>query len=97
MKAIIFAAGVGKRLQGITQGRPKCLVEIGGRTLLSRHVEYLGRLGVRQVVLVVGFAQDHIRKAMAADPFAQDIRWVVNEQFTRGSMTSLWAAQVGNG
>ncbi len=93
MKAIIFAAGVGRRLQRITQGRPKCLVEIGGRTLLSRHVEYLGRLGVRQVVLVVGFGQDHIRQAMAADPFAQDIRWVVNEQFTRGSMTSLWAAR----
>lgn len=93
MKAIIFAAGVGKRLQGVTQGRPKCLVDIGGRTLLSRHVEYLGRLGVRKVVLVVGYAQDHIRKAMAADPFAQEIRWVVNEQFTRGSMTSLWAAR----
>jgi len=93
VKAIIFAAGVGRRLQGVTQGRPKCLVEIGGRTLLSRHVEYLGRLGVRQVVLVVGYAQEHIRQAMAADPFAQDIRWVVNEQFTRGSMTSLWAAR----
>lgn len=93
MKAIIFAAGIGKRLQGVTQGRPKCLVEIGGRTLLSRHVEYLGQLGVRQVVLVVGFAQDHIRKALAGDSFAQDIRWVVNEQFARGSITSLWAAR----
>jgi len=93
MKAIIFAAGVGRRLQGITQGRPKCLVEIGGRTLLSRHMEYLGRLGVRQVVLVVGYAQEHIRQAMTAVPFAQDIRWVVNEQFTRGSITSLWAAR----
>lgn len=93
MKAIIFAAGVGKRLQGITQGRPKCLIDIGGRTLLSRHVECLGQLGVRQVVVVVGFAQDDIRKAMAADPLAQDIRWVVNEHFTRGSITSLWAAR----
>lgn len=93
MKAIIFAAGVGRRLQGMTQGRPKCLIEIGGQTLLSRHVEYLGRLGVRQVVLVVGYAQEHIQKAMAEDPFAQDIRWVVNEQFTRGSVTSLWAAR----
>lgn len=93
MKAIIFAAGVGKRLQAVTQGQPKCLINIGGRTLLSRHVEYLGRLGVRQVVLVVGFAQDSIRQAMADDPFAQEIRWVVNEQFTRGSMTSLWAAR----
>ncbi len=93
MKAIIFAAGVGKRLQGVTQGRPKCLVDLGGRTLLSRHVEALGQLGVCQVVVVVGYAQDHIRRAMDADPFVQEIRWVVNEQFTRGSITSLWAAR----
>ena len=93
MKAVIFAAGVGKRLQGVTQGRPKCLVDLGGRTLLSRHVEVLGQLGVCQVVVVVGYAQDHIRKAMAADPFVQEVRWVVNEQFTRGSITSLWAAR----
>lgn len=93
MKAVIFAAGVGKRLQGVTQGRPKCLVDLGGKTLLSRHVEALGQLGVCQVVVVVGYAQDHIRKAMAADPFVQEVRWVVNEQFTRGSITSLWAAR----
>ena len=66
MKAIIFAAGVGRRLQAVTQGKPKCLVEIGGRTLLSRHVECLNRLGVSHIVLVVGFAQDAIREAMAA-------------------------------
>ena len=33
MKAIIFAAGVGRRLQAVTQGKPKCLVEKLGVTL----------------------------------------------------------------
>lgn len=93
MKAVIFAAGVGRRLQGVTQGRPKCLVEIGGRTLLSRHLESLTRLGVKPIVLVVGFAQESIRTALADDPNAAVVRWVVNEQFTRGSITSLWAAR----
>ncbi len=93
MKAIIFAAGVGKRLQAVTGGRPKCLIEIGGRTLLSRHVKVLGQLGVQQVVLVVGFGQDQIRKAMAGNPFAGEIRWIENRQFTQGSITSLWAAR----
>ncbi len=35
MKAIILAAGVGKRLWPVTQHRPKCLIEIGGQSLLS--------------------------------------------------------------
>ncbi len=93
MKAIIFAAGVGKRLQAVTQGKPKCLVEIGDRSLLSRHIECLNQLGVHQIVLVVGFAQDQIRAAMAAEFPSQDIQWVVNDQFTRGSILSLWVAR----
>ncbi len=93
MKAIIFAAGVGRRLQAVTQGKPKCLVEIGGRTLLSRHVECLNQLGVHPIVLVVGFAQDQIRDAMAAESPSQEIRWVVNDQFIRGSIISLWLAR----
>jgi choline kinase len=93
MKAIIFAAGVGRRLQAVTQGRPKCLVEIGGRSLLSRHLEYLTRLGVGPVVVVVGFAQEAIREAVAQGPYASVVRFIVNDQFTRGSITSLWAAR----
>ncbi|MGD9850077.1 MAG: NTP transferase domain-containing protein [Nitrospirales bacterium] len=93
MKAIIFAAGVGRRLQAVTQGRPKCLVEIGGRSLLSLHLEYLTQMGVGPVVLVVGFAQEAIREAVAQDPHGSVVQFVVNEQFTRGSITSLWAAR----
>ena len=93
MKAIIFAAGVGRRLQAVTQGKPKCLIEIGGRTLLSRHVECLNQLGMSQIVLVVGFAQEAIREAMVAESSTSEIGWVVNDQFVRGSITSLWAAR----
>jgi NDP-sugar pyrophosphorylase family protein len=39
MQAIILAAGVGKRLKTITDQRPKCLIEIGGKTLLARHLD----------------------------------------------------------
>lgn len=93
MKAIIFAAGVGKRLQAVTQGKPKCLVKIGGRTLLSRHVECLTQLGVAPIVFVVGYAQEDIREAIALEFPTCDIQWVVNDQFVRGSITSLWAAR----
>ncbi len=93
MKAIIFAAGVGRRLQAVADGKPKCLVTIGGRTLLSRHVECLNRLGVSQIVLVVGFAQEAIREAMCAEHGTCPIKYITNEKFVRGSITSLWAAR----
>lgn len=90
----MFAAGVGKRLQSFTQGRPKCLVTIDGQTLLSRHLEHLQRLGVKALVLVVGYKHEAIREAVEnEDSFSGEVCWVVNEQYARGSITSLWAAR----
>ena len=59
MKAIILAAGVGKRLWTLTQHRPKCLIEVGGRTLLSRYLETLASVGIMQAVIVVGYTADN--------------------------------------
>ena len=66
MKAIILAAGVGKRLWPVTQHRPKCLIEIGGRSLLVRYLEALAGVGVREAVIVVGYKQDMIRTVTEA-------------------------------
>lgn len=93
MKAIILAAGVGKRLGAVAQGRPKCLIDIGGRTLLSRHLEHLVGLGITNVVLVVGYQQDLIREVVRSESFPGTIRFVMNERFERGSITSLWEAR----
>jgi choline kinase len=93
MKAIILAAGVGKRLWPITQHRPKCLIELGGRTLLSRYLDALEQAGVKQVVIVLGYKQDMIKAAVDAGTFSGEVRYVTNEQFRRGSITSLWMAR----
>ena len=93
MKAIILAAGVGKRLWPITQYRPKCLIDIGGTSLLVRHLKILASLGITQVTLVVGYKQEMIRAAVGAEFGGVDLRYVVNEQFQRGSIGSLWIAR----
>lgn len=93
MKVIILAAGVGKRLWPLTQHRPKCLIELGGRTLLARYLDALAGVGIRQAVIVVGYKQDMIRSAVAADSRGVDVRYLLNEHYQRGSISSLWLAR----
>jgi len=67
MKAIILAAGVGKRLWTVTQHRPKCLIQIGGHTLLHRYLATLASLAIQRADIVVGYKQEMIRSAAEAD------------------------------
>ena len=93
MKAIILAAGVGKRLWQLTQHHPKCLIEIGGRTLLHRYLDTLAGLGIRRADIVVGYKQEMIREAVARDSCGVKVEFLVNEEFHRGSISSLWIAR----
>ncbi len=53
MKAMIFAAGLGTRLNDETSGKPKALVDVGGKTLLQRAIEKLKNEGVSEIVINV--------------------------------------------
>ncbi len=94
MKAIILAAGVGKRIGAATGNRPKCLLEFGGRSLLVRYLDALLAVGVKSAVLVVGHRQELIRDAVKESYRGLAIRYVVNDQYHRGSLYSLWLARV---
>ena len=52
MKAVILAAGVGRRLHALTQNLPKCLLPIGGETLLSRCLNNLEQVGISHVTIM---------------------------------------------
>ncbi len=93
MKAIILAAGVGKRLWPVTQHKPKCLIEIGGQTLLSRYLEVLASVKIKDVTIVVGYKQEMIRAAVGTQYKGVSITYLVNEEFHRGSISSLWIAR----
>lgn len=66
MKAMVFAAGFGTRLAAVTQGTPKCLVEVAGVTMLERVVEHLKSHGVDEVVINLHYLGEQIKRAVAA-------------------------------
>ena len=55
MKAIIVAAGPGSRLKPYTDAKPKCLLEIGGQTILERALAALRENGVNEIAVVTGY------------------------------------------
>jgi NDP-sugar pyrophosphorylase family protein len=65
MKAMVLAAGLGTRLQPLTNTRPKALVELGGRSLLELTLIRLKSFGIHEVIVNVHhFADmviDHLR------------------------------------
>lgn len=89
MRAIILAAGVGSRLLEAAAGRPKVLLELGGKTLLERHLDNLRALGIADVAIVAGFRHELIEAAARASGGARVVR---NERFREGSALSVWAA-----
>lgn len=93
MKAVILAAGVGKRLWPVTQHRPKCLIEVGGRALMARYFEALATVGIKRAVLVVGYKQEMIREAVGDGLDGVSARYLVNERYHAGSLSSLWTAR----
>lgn len=93
MRAIILVAGVGWRLKPYTQTTPKCLIEIGGKSLLRRYLDTFAALGLDEAVLVVGHLKEQIMAEAARGPAEVEVRFVTNEQFTRGNILSLWHAR----
>ncbi len=60
MAAMILAAGLGERLRPITDTTPKALVEVGGISMLSQHLQRLADARVERVVINLGWLGEQI-------------------------------------
>lgn len=60
MKAMILAAGLGTRLQPITQDIPKALAKINDLTLLEILITRLKRFGIKEVIINIHHFADQI-------------------------------------
>lgn len=63
MKAIILAAGRGSRVNILTSKKPKCLIEIAGKTLLNWQIKALEKQCV-SIAIVTGYLDNLIKKEL---------------------------------
>ena len=89
MKALILAAGIGRRLKIDT---PKILLQIGKKTLLERHYKNLVNANINKIGLVVGFQSKKIENLIKEIDKGNRIRIFRNTEFTKGSIVSLVTA-----
>lgn len=90
--AVLLAAGRGSRLTSFDE--PKCLLKIGGMTLLERRMRSLEEAGITSVYISVGYKSDSIRDELASISNLGQVTIVENPNFNSGSMYSL-ACQAG--
>ena len=72
-RAMILAAGFGKRLQPLTNDCPKPLLKIGNKTLLSNTLELLNQFGIKEVVINVHYLQNKIISYIKDNKFKMTI------------------------
>lgn len=64
MKAVVLAAGLGKRLAAVSAEKPKVLVKIGKKTLIEHNLEKLKHLGIKQIALVIGYKSEMVKELL---------------------------------
>lgn len=60
MRGLVLAAGAGRRLGPLGEDRPKCLVEVGGRTLLGWQQAALTEAGITPLAIVTGYRAEQL-------------------------------------
>ena len=78
-KAMILAAGFGKRLNPLTNNCPKPLIKIGNETLLSNTINFLEESGIKQIVINTHYLSEQIKKYINEKKFKSDIT-IINEK-----------------
>src|SRR5262245_35939477 len=88
MRSLILAAGRGSRMGARTDDRPKCLVEVAGKTLLARQVSALKGGGVSEIGIVRGYQA--ARVAVDGAHYFENPDWATTNMVMSLATASSW-------
>ncbi len=93
MKALILAAGYGKRLRPITDTMPKAMVKVNGNPLLFSTLNNLTEIGIKEIGIVVGHMADYIKTHIGNCWNGANISYYENARyFETNNVVSLYEA-----
>ena len=93
MKALILAAGFGKRLRPITNSIPKSMVEVNGTPLLVNALNNLTDLGIKDIGIVVGHMADYIKQHIGLEWNGAKVSYFENSRYLEtNNVVSLYNA-----
>ena len=94
MHCVILAAGTATRLRPLTESTPKCLLQIGSRTILERAIRSVFHAGIINFTVVVGFQDWMIKNFLKRNYPSLDFTFIVNNEFeTTNNAYSLLKAR----
>ncbi|VDB00829.1 Phosphocholine cytidylyltransferase / Aspartate aminotransferase [Olavius algarvensis spirochete endosymbiont] len=94
MQAMILAAGMGKRLGEYTDDNTKCMVRIGGTTLIDRMLNNLTRHEISRIILVVGYKGEKVKSYVGSSWNGVKIIYVENPIYDKtNNIYSLYLAR----
>lgn len=89
MTALLLAAGLGTRLQPITNTIPKCLVPINGKPLLEYWLENLSEAGVTQFIINVHYLKEQVEQFVKLSKYQDKITLLYEEELLLTAGTIL--------
>ncbi len=91
MQAIILAAGLSKRLRPLTDSTPKCLLEVGGKTILEMTINNVLKNGINEFVMVTGYRENMIKEFISNNYPHLNITYITNPDYENNNNSySLW-------
>jgi NDP-sugar pyrophosphorylase family protein len=93
-KALILAAGRGTRMEGLTEDRPKPMIDVGGKPLLEHILDRLRDAGFSSALVVTGYKAEMIETAFPNHPMRMEfVRQHTIEGTARAALLARdWAA-----
>jgi choline kinase len=92
MKAIILGAGQGKRLLPATVDKPKCMLQIGEKTIIEWQIDNLHKYGIKEIVVITGF-QSLLLEDFLQKRYGDSVKTIFNPFYSvSDNLMSCWIA-----